>query len=309
MDSAEPPYLRIAAELRARIEDGTFQPGDRLPSTRRIVQDFGVAMATATKALAVLQQDGLAISVAGVGTVVADGYVGSRVPRRAAADERRRTPVPPGRGAIVGMALDIADEEGLPALTMRRIAAELGTTTVVLHRHVTNREHVVLLMADAVFGEFPLPDPQPSGWRARLEAAARQQWSMYRRHPWLAQAASFTRPLITPRALAHSEWLMRAMEGTGLDAAAVLHATVSVSAHVRGMASNLEPEAEARANSGVTEEQWMDTRGTPALSAPQYPHLADVPPNSLSLDSLFEFGLQRLLDGIGVLIDAVQRRD
>ena len=64
------PYLRIAAEIRRRIQTGELRPGDRVPSTRGLVQEFGVAMATATKALATLQQDGVVHSLPGVGTVV-----------------------------------------------------------------------------------------------------------------------------------------------------------------------------------------------------------------------------------------------
>ena len=60
--AASPPYLRIAAELSRRIEDSELGPGDPLPSTRQIVQEFGVAMATASKALTALQNVGLARS-------------------------------------------------------------------------------------------------------------------------------------------------------------------------------------------------------------------------------------------------------
>ncbi|MFD0358781.1 winged helix-turn-helix domain-containing protein, partial [Streptomyces sp. NPDC127110] len=68
----EAPYARIAAELRRRIESGELRPGDRVPSTRAITQRWGVAMATASKVLAALGQEGLVRAVPGVGTVVAD---------------------------------------------------------------------------------------------------------------------------------------------------------------------------------------------------------------------------------------------
>ncbi|WP_202869316.1 GntR family transcriptional regulator, partial [Kribbella antibiotica] len=66
----EPPYLVIAAELRRQIEAGELQPGDRVPSTRSLVRDFGVAMATATKALKALQDERLVHASPGIGTVV-----------------------------------------------------------------------------------------------------------------------------------------------------------------------------------------------------------------------------------------------
>ena len=298
---ASPPYLRIAAELRRRIEDSELGPGDPLPSTRQIVREFGVAMATASKALTALQNDGLARSVPGVGTIV--GVVDPPSP---APPRRRRGTTPLSRGLIVAAALQIADGEGLGALSMRRIAAHLDVTTMALYRHVSNREHLILLMADAAFTQFPLPEPPPVGWRRRLETAARLQWTMYQHHPWLAQATSFTRPLLAPRALAHTEWVMRALDGLGLDPVTAVHVHATVAAHVRGLAVNLEPEAEAVAHSGISGREWMDGPGARVLASDTvgqaFPRLARVPANSLDLGTLFEFGLQRILDGIAMLI-------
>ncbi|MBB1256356.1 GntR family transcriptional regulator [Streptomyces alkaliterrae] len=64
------PYKRIAAEIRARIDSGELQPGDRIPSVREIIRSEGVSTATATRVAAVLRADGYAESVPGVGTVV-----------------------------------------------------------------------------------------------------------------------------------------------------------------------------------------------------------------------------------------------
>ncbi|MEU8323824.1 TetR/AcrR family transcriptional regulator C-terminal domain-containing protein [Nonomuraea sp. NPDC048881] len=292
---------------RPTVESGELRPGDLLPSTRQIVREFGVAMATATKVLTALRQAGLARPVPGIGTVVDTPGTRPRTPH-----DRRRPAASLDRGRIVGAGLAVADVEGLAALSMRRLAADLDVTTMALYRHVSSREHLILLMADAAFGQFPLPEPLPPGWRRCLEVAARQQWAMYQRHPWLARAVSFTRPLPSSRAMAHSEWMMRALDGLGLEAATRLHIHVCVAAYVRGVASSLEAEAEAAAHSGITDEQWMDTRGTPALMGlsknPAFPNLALVPPRSLDLDTLFEFGLQRLLEGIVTLIDEPVRQ-
>ncbi|HEX8628679.1 MAG TPA: winged helix-turn-helix domain-containing protein, partial [Catenuloplanes sp.] len=66
----DPPYARIVADIRARIVAGELRPGDRAPSTRQITRQWGVAMATASKALAALRQEGLVHPARGVGTVV-----------------------------------------------------------------------------------------------------------------------------------------------------------------------------------------------------------------------------------------------
>ena len=77
---------------------------------------------------------------------------------------------------------------------------------------------------------------------------------------------------------------------------------------MRGLAVNLEPEAEAAAHSGISDREWMDGPGARALASDTagqaFQHLARVPANSLDLGTLFEFGLQRLLDGIATLISA-----
>jgi AcrR family transcriptional regulator len=304
---ATPPYARITAELRRRIADGELRAGDLLPSTRQIVRDFGVAMATATKVLTTLQYEGLARPVPGIGTVVdAPG-----APSRSTSAPRQSMPAL-HRRRIIASAISIADAEGLAALSMRRVAASLDVTTMALYRHVSSKEHLVLLMADAVFGEIPLPEPPPATWRRRLEAAAQLQWAMYRQHPWLAQATSFTRPLLSPQAMAHSEWVMRALDGLGLGPVTVLHVHATMAAHVRGLALNLETEAEAAENTGISDEHWMETHFLPAMTRPEmtraFPLLATVPPHSLDLNTLFEFGLQRFLDGVEVLIGTNARQ-
>ena len=71
-----PPYAQIVADLRDQIETGTLAPGDRVPSTREITQRWGVAMATATKALTALRQEGIVRPIPGVGTVVGGRHRG-----------------------------------------------------------------------------------------------------------------------------------------------------------------------------------------------------------------------------------------
>src|SRR3954447_21548574 len=104
-EPAAPASARIAAQLRRRIASGELPPGGRMPSTRALVQRYGVAMATATKVLTTLRHEGLIRSVPGVGTVV----VGE--PPSAPADRparRRSTPnAPLGTGAIVAAGIAV----------------------------------------------------------------------------------------------------------------------------------------------------------------------------------------------------------
>ncbi len=287
-----PPYRRIAAEIARRIATGELAPGDRIPSTRRLTADHGIAMATATKVIATLREQGLVRARPGVGTVVAEG---ARVAEAA-----------PDRDRVIRAAVTIADAEGLAALSMRRLAAEVGLPTMSLYRHVSGREELLMFMMEAVFAANDPPglSPEADGWRACVEALARLQWAMYRRHPWLAQAINFNRPLLAPRAMAHTEWTMRALDGHGLAPDVLFVAAVTVANYVRGTAVNLEDEAQAEQESGLTEHEWLDSQQArlgAILDSGDYPLLTrSVTDESLEfdVDRLLEFGLQRLLDGL-----------
>ncbi|RLU96729.1 GntR family transcriptional regulator [Streptomyces griseocarneus] len=261
------PYLRIAAELRARISSGELRAGGRVPSTRQITQEWGVATATASKVLAVLRQEGLVRAVPGVGTVVETpaGVPVCRPPRAAHRGRGREAGPLLTRERVVRAAVAIADADGATAPSMRAVAAELGVATMALYRCVPSKEGLVGMMADAVFGAAGPPGGVPADWRGRLEAAARRQWALYRRHSWLAGAVPCAR-LPSP----HQEWAAEPLLRLGLHPRAVRHITGTLAGYVRGLA--LEP-------------------GRGPESAP-------------ALEALFDFGLLRLLDGLAVYVDA-----
>ncbi|MEU5846909.1 TetR/AcrR family transcriptional regulator [Saccharopolyspora shandongensis] len=306
----EPRYLTIAAELRRRIEQGELVPGAKVPSTRRIAAEWGVAAATAAKALAALKQEGLIRAEPRSGNVV-EG------PSRTAATKPAHRPVPRGRpedltrGRIVQAAIEIADNEGLAVLSMRGVAARLGVAPMSLYRHVAGKDQLVMLMADAAFGERGYPAQPPTGWRARLELCARTLWSLYRRHPWLAQLSPITRPLPLPNLAVHAEWALAALDGLNLGAAAMCDLHVLLFSHVQGIAVHLEREQQALGASGVSEDEWMDNQA-PTLEAiigtGRYPTFAGVLTTlsaegyDLILDDLFDLGLRLLLDGLATRI-------
>ncbi|HEX4256435.1 MAG TPA: TetR/AcrR family transcriptional regulator C-terminal domain-containing protein [Streptosporangiaceae bacterium] len=307
-----PPYARIAAELRAQIERGELRPGQRVPSTREITGRWGVAMATATKVLAALRQDGLVHPVPGVGTVVSDTATGPPRPparspaARPAADRPAvRTPMAPDR--IVAAAIRVADAEGLAALSMRRVAAEIGAAPMSLYRHVADKDDLVVQMMNTVFARTELPDPPPGGWRPRLDLAAHILWAMFRAHPWLASALSLTRPQVMPDALPFTEWLLTALDGYGLELSTMFTTYLMLINYVRGTAVNLEAEAEAEAATGLNSEEWLQSQeaefwsSLPPGGYPRFQRLISEE-YDFSLDQIFEFGLQRLLDGLDALI-------
>jgi DNA-binding transcriptional regulator YhcF (GntR family) len=295
-------YERIVDEIRTRITSGQLAPGEPVPSARAITREWGVALATATRALAVLRDEGLVYARPGVGTVVAIRPARARGNR-----ETSDTEIAAGR--IVATATDIADAEGLPAVSMRRIAIELGVATMALYRHVRGKNSLLQLMADTILGQVHFPETRPPGWRAQLELVARLQWAGYRRHPWLARIISMTRPTVLPNGMVHTEWALSALNGLGLDPNMMLHAVVNLFAYVRGCAMNVEMELESEQDTGLTEDQWLESQGAQfarVLASGGYPQLARVIATAevdLDLDTLFEFGLERLLDGYAALIE------
>ncbi|HEV7646733.1 MAG TPA: TetR/AcrR family transcriptional regulator C-terminal domain-containing protein [Actinophytocola sp.] len=316
----EVAYTGIVDEIRRRIESGRLRPGDRVPSTRRITKEWGVAMATATKVLTALREEGLVVPRPGIGTVVADADAdtvavapersadpaGAASPaagaaRRAGATRRAAGEVT--RERVLRTAIAIADTEGAAALSMRRVATALGVSTMSLYRHVPSKDELLVQMADTVFGDHPFPADPPPGWRAGLEVAARLQWAIFRRHPWAVTALSLTRPRPTPRTLAFGEGVLRVLAGTGLDEYQMFQVYVAVFGYVRGIAAGLEWDAAEEHESGVTLEQHLEAQDTAfadVTSSGGYPTFVRVMQASdfdLDLDEQFEFGLRHLLDG------------
>jgi DNA-binding transcriptional regulator YhcF (GntR family) len=304
MTEPAPASARIAGQLRRRITSGELAPGARVPSTRAIVQRYGVAMATATKVLTTLQREGLIRSVPGVGSVVA----GEAPARTADRPARRRSPPGEALGAdaIVAVGIAVADAEGLAALSMRRVAAELDAAPMSLYRHVRDKDELLLRMMDAAISELALPEP-PSDWRKGLDTAARALWAGFRRHPWLAAALSLTRPQLLPGALTYSEWVLGVLTQAGWDPLTTFTTHLTVFTFVRGLAMNLEMEAEAEAASGLTDDEWMSSQQaalTTLVASGRHPTFARVLNDmdfDMDLDALFEFGLQRLLTGIAAV--------
>ena len=304
VSAATPRYREIAAELRRQIEAGELTPGMRVPSTRAIVDRWGVAMATATKVLTELRHQGLVRAVPGVGTVVE----GDRRPTRGMPAPRRPSSSEGGLTTerIVAAGVAIADAEGLSAVSMRRVASEIGVATMSLYRHVDDKDDLLLQMMDSVFRDWRLPEDPPAGWRPRVEIAARLFWDSCRRHPWLASAMSITRPQPLAGGLPLTEFLLAALDELGFDHQTTFTAYVTLVSFVRGTALNLEMEAEAEAASGVDSEEWLhaqEPRLRAIVEAGRFPVFTRYVSQDydFSLDELFEFGLSRMLDGLAAL--------
>ncbi len=304
---SEHSYRRIAASLRARIESGELRPGQRIPSTRALAKKWKVALATAAHASNTLVAEGWVRALPRVGMVVAPRRTGER-------SEPQAMPLstPTMREKLVSAAIAMADKEGLASVSLRGVAARLETPVTSLYRHVQSKDDLLHLMTDAALAEERFPEQPPAGWRAQLELAARLQWQVLRRHPWLARSMSITRPRPLANSLVYADWVLCALEALNLDAVARMQLHIVLYAFVQGMAVNLEAEADAVSETGLSDDEWMATQihGFKALAAtghyPAFSRTLDEFDDGFDLDfdALFELGLATLLDGFAALIAA-----
>ncbi|TDD71175.1 TetR/AcrR family transcriptional regulator [Actinomadura rubrisoli] len=212
---------------------------------------------------------------------------------------------------IVRTAIGVADAEGLDALSMRRIADDLGVATMSIYTYVPGKAELIDVMLDRVLGELTPPDGVPGGWRPRLEHIARDNWALYHRHPWLLQIVA-ARPPMGPNMIAKYEYELRAVEGVGLTDLEMDAVVALVNGFAESAARVSVNAVEAERRSGMTDEQWWRATA-PLLEKLMDP--ADYPIGSrvgtaagqeynamIAPGRAFEFGLRRVLDGIEVLI-------
>ena len=218
------------------------------------------------------------------------------------------------RAAIAGAALEIADREGFEAVSMRRVAAELGAGTMSLYHYVRTKADLVALMDDALMTEALIPEPElAGGWRAALTQVARRTRAMLLRHPWALGA--FQESQFGPNAMRHFEQSLAAVEPTGLDPPARLELLALVDGYVFGSAlhaaESLKRAALARADPdlvrrgvefGLAQLRTGSFPHTQALldgrDPGQLPDPAIGPPMTMeALEAQFERGLEAVLDG------------
>jgi AcrR family transcriptional regulator len=213
---------------------------------------------------------------------------------------------PPTRGpkptltieGIAGAAVGIADADGLGAVSMQRVARQLGVTKMALYRYVAGKGELLAVMIEQAVGDPPDLDRLRGGWRGKLRAWAQAMWATWDRHPWLPGATTGDR-VLGPRELGWTECAVAALAGSGLTGREQLDAVLVLSGHLRNTRS--------MATAGT--QPWTSGRQVALLRqhGDRFPALAAaVPaagdPSSLGSDHAREFGLARILDGLGILI-------
>lgn len=227
---------------------------------------------------------------------------GSRGPRRGLSLRR-----------IVTAAVRLADREGLAALSMRNVAAELGVGTMSLYRYVPGKGELLDLMLDYVMHPVDeLAEHRKKGWRAILEVWARNLWRLYVEHPWLLQVNQ-ERPIIGPNALGAFEFSLAGLDDFGLDGKEKIAIIGAIGNYVTGATRTHVLQQEACRSSGVSDEEFWSIQEPflcRAMETGAYPQLAKLPEDSFAIDGeeAFQFGLELLLDGLEKFLKGRRRR-
>jgi AcrR family transcriptional regulator len=212
---------------------------------------------------------------------------------------------------LVDAAVALADEHGLGALTMRKVADRVGASTMSLYTYVADRDELLDLMLDAVYAQMPRRTDPGASWRTRVTAVAQANRELYRAHPWAAEISTL-RPPLGPGQLAKYEHELTAFDGCGLDDVAVDDCLTCVLVFVRASARDAHAARTQRA-AGTTDEEWWAVAGpllTRVLDAERFPRAVRVGGaagaahgSAHDPEHAFAFGLERLLDGLAALVD------
>lgn len=209
---------------------------------------------------------------------------------------------------VVSAAVEVADTGGLDAVSMARIAARLGFTTMSLYRHVKNKNELLLLMLDSVAAVPASLDEPCDSWRLGLERWCRAQWVMLRAHSWIVHLP-ITGPPVTPNQLTWTDRALRVLGGTGLteaDKTGVVLLVANYMLTTARLSTDLGPAAtgESVAAYSTLLDGLVDAQRFPALRTAIDAGAFDYPTDTTEDERRFDytFGLDRILDGVDTLI-------
>ena len=204
--------------------------------------------------------------------------------------------------SIVAAAVEIADADGLEAVSMRQVAGRLGVGTMSLYRHVPGKAELLDLMLEYVSKCTDDDTLAGLGWRDYLRTCARGAYDLYLAHPWLLQVDQ-SRPLLGPNELSGLEQFLRGMNDLNLtDRERIMVLTV-IDGYIRGMARSHVNSLLAPERTGQTDEEFWAAQ-TPvlekAMATGNYPTMAALSEDAFSggWEETYELGLEALFDGL-----------
>lgn len=210
---------------------------------------------------------------------------------------------------ITRAAIELADAEGLAAVSMARVAERLGNSTMALYRHVKSKDDLLILMSDAAL-ERPSPLPEGVDWRTGLTFWADAVMTAVKKHRWYPKLP-ISGPPAGPNNLAWFDSGLAALKDTGLGADGKVGVVMGLMTYVQGeirlsleLAAGMADRPDLFSRYGATLARVVDPRQLPALAEVISAGVFDV---DLSFDESddadFDFGLQLYLDGVAAFID------
>jgi AcrR family transcriptional regulator len=207
------------------------------------------------------------------------------------------------RERVLRAAVALADQEGIQALSMRRLARELGVEAMSLYNHVANKDDILDGMLDIVTGEIEVPTDGVD-WKASLRLSAISAYDALIRHPWACSLMHAT-PRVSDARMLWMEGVLRTLREAGFSAELTHHAYHALDSHITGFTLWLVSMP------FDSHEELVDMAKTflPKISADEYPyiiehaqqHMEEPDPDE---PTEFEFGLDLILDGLERLRDA-----
>jgi len=214
--------------------------------------------------------------------------------------ERATRPAPLDRERIVAAAIELADEGGLEAVSVRKVAARLDVGPMRLYGYISTKEELFDLMVDEVYAEI-LPVKPPVGWREALRGRAYRTREAALRHEWLADLLG-GRPTLGPNALAVTEATLAALDGLA-DIDTVMRAAETVSAYTAGAIRRETANLRAERATGLSKRDWQRAHGphvSRMLATGRFPALAKMVREGTEVDAETSFatGLDWVLDAV-----------
>lgn len=211
---------------------------------------------------------------------------------------------------VVQTAMQIADEDGLGAVTMHAVAARIGLTTMALYRYFPNKEALLDAIVDAGLGSPPRPTEPGGNWRDEVAQWSRAKQEMLCARPWLAELPFVAAPH-GPNWLRWLEALTEPLARTGLSSPDIGEMISVIDGFTRGASDTAISLARARAR-GTSEAEWAAAVGADLgraigdLRFPKFAALLTTPSDGKPrrMDESFDFCLQRVLDGIELYVNS-----
>ncbi|WP_326586840.1 TetR/AcrR family transcriptional regulator [Streptomyces sp. NBC_01294] len=221
---------------------------------------------------------------------------------------RRREQQPAlSRTEIVAAAVRLLDAEGIEALSMRKLGTGMGAAATSLYRHVANKDELIELVVDEVYGELEVPRADtPGEWREAVSRSGHSLRAMALRHPWVASVLGQVGPAhLGPNLMRMSERMLALFQTAGFPAGEADLAMKAVISYVVGATTSEAAYLSLLARSGQSEQEWLESLRPAAEQAsaghplPAGEHAAQEgrDPRKAREES-FDYGLQRVLDGL-----------